>query len=163
VGDRLVRLPVPDDAEPRGIFRDQGLFSLRTDWTVGGTTYPAGALLAIGLDALLQGRRDFTVLFQPTDRVSLGSVAATKDRVLMGTLDNVHSRLYRLAFADGKWSREEVPLPGLGTARLVSTAPDAESFFITYEDFLTPASLFLVADGKPEKLKSMPASSTRRA
>ena len=41
-GDRLVKLDVPDDAQPRAFFRDRALFSLRSDWTVGGATYRAG-------------------------------------------------------------------------------------------------------------------------
>lgn len=157
VGDRLVRLPIPLDAEFQTIFRDRVLFSLRTDWTVGGTTYRQGSLLAIDLDALLQGGSGFTTLFEPSERVSLGTVATTSDRVLITTLDNVRSRLWRLAPDGDRWTREEITLPGIGSVDIASTAPDAPEFFITYEDFLTPISLYLVAGGPPEKLKSMPA------
>ncbi len=51
------------------------LLTLRSDWTVGGTTYPQDALLAIDLDDFLAGSRDFDVLFEPAERVSLGSVS----------------------------------------------------------------------------------------
>ena len=37
----------------------------RADWTVGGVTHPAGALLATRFDDFLAGGRDFTVLFAP--------------------------------------------------------------------------------------------------
>jgi len=157
VGDRLVRLPIPLDAELQTIFQDQALFSLRTDWTVDGTTHVQGSLLAIDLDDLLQGRSSFTTVFEPTERVSLGSVATTRDRVLITTLDNVRSRLWRLAPSADGWTREEIALPGIGTVGIASTASGAAEFFITYEDFLTPVSLYLVAGGAPEKLKSMPA------
>lgn len=156
VGERLVRLPLPLDASVRGIFRDHLLFSLRSDWEVGGAVYRQGALYAGGLDALLQGRTEFAVLFEPSARISLDQVATTRDRVLMTTLDNVRSRLYRLVLKDGGWEREEVPLPGIGSAGVVSAAPDAEAFFINYEDFLTPSSLYLVENGSPARLKSMP-------
>ncbi|MHB8077626.1 MAG: prolyl oligopeptidase family serine peptidase [Candidatus Krumholzibacteriia bacterium] len=157
VGDGLVRLPLPLDAEFQAIFQGRALFSLRTDWTVGGTTHPQGALLAIDLNDLLQGRTGFTTLFEPSERVSLGSVATTRDRVLITTLDNVRSRLWRLAPDGDRWTRDEIALPGLGTVDFASTAADAADFFITYEDFLTPVSLYLVAGGRTEKLKSMPA------
>ncbi len=157
VGDRLVRLPIPLDAEFQTIFRDQAIFSLRTDWTVGETTHPQGSLLAIDIDDLLQGRTGFTTLFEPSERVSLGAVTTTSDRVLITTLDNVRSRLWRLAPSGDQWSREEIALPGIGTVDIASTAADAAEFYLTYEDFLTPVSLYLVAGGPPEKLKSMPA------
>jgi prolyl oligopeptidase len=57
LGGRLVKLDLPEDAQMRGFFKDQMLVSLRSDWAVGGTTYPQDALLAIDLDGFLQGSR----------------------------------------------------------------------------------------------------------
>lgn len=157
VGDGLKKLPIPLDAQFQSIFRNQLLFTLRSDWTVGNTTYPQGALLSGDLDDVLQGGTKFDVLFEPSEKVSFSSLATTKDRVLMTTLDNVQSRLIRLAFENGAWSRENVTLPGMGTVGVSGTAADNEAFFITYQDFLTPNSLFLVQNGKSEKLRSLPA------
>ena len=38
LGDRLVKIDIPEDAQLQGFFKDHMLVSLRTDWTVGGTT-----------------------------------------------------------------------------------------------------------------------------
>ncbi len=157
LGERLVRLAIPDDAWFRGIFRDHVLFSLRSDWTVGGNTYHQGSLLAAGLDDLLQDRSTFSVLFEPTERTSLRSVAATKERLLVTTLDNVRGRLASFSLVNGAWSREEIPLPGVGTVGIQATSRDAEPYFYTYEDFLTPPSLYLVGGGNAETVKSLPA------
>ncbi len=157
VGDGLKQLPIPLDAQFQSIFRNQLLFTLRSDWTVGKTTYRQGALLAGDLDDVLQGGEKFGVLFEPSEKVSFSSLATTKDRVLMTTLDNVQSRLYRLAFENGAWSREDVALPGMGTVGVHGTAATSEAFFITYQDFLTPNSLYLVQDGRSEKVRSLPA------
>ena len=92
LGGRLVKLDLPEDAELQAFFRDHVVFSLRSDWTVAGGTYRAGSLLAIPLDELLRGDRRFDVLFEPSDRVSLASVARTADRLLVCVLDHVHSR-----------------------------------------------------------------------
>jgi prolyl oligopeptidase len=156
-GDRLVRLDLPSDADFKTIFRDHVLFSLRSDWQVGGKTYAADSLLAIDIDDLLHGNKKLAVLFEPSARVSLDGVATTRDRVLFTTLDNVKSRMYRVAFADGTWTREEVALPGLGAAAITETSDQADLFFYTYEDFLTPDTLFMAAAGKTEKVKSLPA------
>jgi prolyl oligopeptidase len=157
VGDGLEKLPIPLDAEFQSIFRNQLLFTLRSDWTVGGATYPQGALLAGDLDKVLQGGQTFDILFEPSEKASFSGLATTRDRVLMTTLDNVQSRLYRLAFENGAWSREDVALPGMGTVGVSGTAADNEAFFFTYQDFLTPNSLYLVQGGKSERLRSLPA------
>ena len=158
LGDRLVKLDLPEDSEPRAFFRDRLLFSLRSDWTIGGTTYRAGSLLAAGIDDLLRGARRFDILFEPGERVSLAQVDRTKGRVLVQTLDNVRSRITALALDGGTWRRTEIPTPGVGTATLSAASDLADPFFFTYQDFTTPSSLWLVeGDGQPSKIKTMPA------
>jgi len=157
LGERLVKLDLPEDANLQGLFKDQMLVSLRTDWTIGDSTYPQDALLAIDLDQFLQGSRDFQILFEPSERISLGQVSTTRDSLLLTTLDNVRGRLYRLTLAEENWSREEIPLPGLGRVRITASSNDSEIWFYSYTDFLTPSSLFLVAEEKSEQVKSMPA------
>jgi len=158
LGQRLVKLDIPEDASLQGFFKDQLLIALRSDWTVGNTTYPQDALLAIDLDAFLAGDRAFELLFEPSERVSLGGVTHTLDYLLMTTLDNVRGRLYRLSLWDEGWITEEVKLPGMGTIAIGSTGDFDDSFFFTYTDFTTPSSLYLVRDdGAPEQVKSSPA------
>jgi prolyl oligopeptidase len=157
LGGRLVKVDIPEDADLEEIFKDHVLISLRSDWAIGDKVYPAGALLAISLDDYLRGGRSFDVLFEPTPRTALGSVDATRDRVVVSWLDNVRGRISTFAFADGAWKREEMSLPELGTVGISTTTDAADAFFYTYQDFLTPSSLFLAEGSKVEKVKSMPA------
>jgi prolyl oligopeptidase len=158
LGDRLIRIRVPEDASFASVYRDHVLFSLRTDWKVGDATFRQGSLLAGKVDDLLQDRNVFTVLFEPSERVSLGAVNSTADRLLMTTLDNVRGKLYRLSLENGSWKREEVPLPGQGSVRVTAESDEEDLFFFGYQDFLTPSSLYFVDGGKPaEKVKSLPA------
>ena len=157
LGERLVKLDIPEDADLVGFFKDRMLVNPRTDWILGDETYRQGALLAIDLDDFLQGDRSFEVLFEPEERVSLGRVESTANYLLYSTLDNVSGRLYRLRPSDEGWKREEIELPGIGTIRLGSTGDLDDSFFFTYTDFVTPSSLYLVRNGQPEKVKSSPA------
>ena len=148
----------------RGIFKEQMLVSLRTDWTVAGATYPQDALLAIGLDDFLKGNRDFEVLFEPSERVALDQVQSTRNHLVYTTLDNVHSRLYRLAPEENGWTKEEIELPGIGTVRLNQRgssdsffSDSTDDFFFTYTDFVTPTSLYLVGnEGETKRVKSSP-------
>ena len=158
LGGRLVKLDIPEDAQMRGFFKDHLLITLRTDWAVGGTTYPQDALLAIDLDEFLKGTREFEVLFEPEERVSLDQVRSTRNDLLYTTLDNVRGRLYRLTPGDEGWSKGEIELPGLGTVSIGSTSDVDDSFFFTYTDFVTPSSLYLMHnDGMSAKVKSSPA------
>jgi prolyl oligopeptidase len=159
-GDRLVKLDLPQDIDPRVFFRERFLFSLRSDWTpvAGGQTYREGSLLALPVDELVGGKPRIEVLFEPSARVSLANVKRTRDRVLIETLDNVKSRITALSLKDGTWERSDVPTPGLGAADLTATSDDTETFFFTYEDFTTPDSLWLSEKGAPPaKVKTMPA------
>ncbi len=157
LGDRLVKLELPEDSEIEEIFADHLLVSLRSDWDAGGKVYPAGGLLAIALDDLLRGSRAFDVIFQPTPRTSLGSVTATRDRVVVSWLDNVRGRLSAFSLAGGAWKREDLPLPTLGTVH-VEAATDADDVFLySYQDFLTPSSVYLARGASREKVKAMPA------
>jgi prolyl oligopeptidase len=158
LGGRLVKIEIPEDADLKGFFEDRLLFTLRSDWTVGGTTWPQGALLAIDVDDFLEGHRSFEMLFEPGERVTLDEISSTRNRLLYTTLDDVHSRLYRLTLGAGGWEKEEIELPGLGTVGLGSASDDDDTFFFTYTDFVTPSTLYLVRDGgSPEPVKSTPA------
>jgi prolyl oligopeptidase len=156
LGDRLVKVDLPEDADIDAIFKDRMLVSLRTDWSVGGKTYRQGSLLATGLDPFLRGRREFEILFEPTEQISLQSVKPTRDSILITTLDNVRGKLTALTPGPNGWTREEIALPGLGTVSVASADDWQSSFFYQYTDFLTPSSLFLMEKGKVEKVKTAP-------
>jgi len=164
LGGRLVKIDTPEDAQMQGFFKNHMLVSLRTDWTVAGATYPQDALLAIGLDDFLKGSRDFEVLFEPSERVALDQVQSTRNHLVYTTLDNVHSRLYRLAPEENGWTKEEIELPGIGTVRLNQRgssdsffSDSTDDFFFTYTDFVTPTSLYLVGnEGETKRVKFSP-------
>ncbi len=157
---KLVKIDKPDSAN-FNVHRDLLLLELRDDWSVGGKTYPAGALLATDFEAFMKGERRFDVLFEPGARRSLASYSPTLGYILVNELDNVRNRIYVLARKDGKWTREPLQgLPEFGT--VTATAVDDEEsddYFMTVADFLTPTSLSIgtVGKGAAEKLKQLPA------
>ena len=154
---KQIELEIPEDASPRGVFKNQMLLSLRSEWTVGGKTFPADALLAIDFDEYLAGERDFEMLFEPTERVSLGGSTSTRDYLLVSTMDNVRSKLYKYSLTDAGWKKSEVALPGMGSAGVRGTSDLNNDFFFTYTDFTKPSSLYFVADGQDAvKVKSTP-------
>jgi prolyl oligopeptidase len=156
---KLTKLDLPIDAKQNS-FRDQILVQLRTAWTTGGKTFPAGALLAMPWDKFLAGQRDFAVLFEPSPRKSLDGYTTTRHDVIVNELDNVHSRLYVLTpRPDGGWSRAPLPAPALGYVTARAVGPESDDYFLDVTDFLTPTSLVLGSVGKIERepLKQLPA------
>ncbi len=159
---KLIKLDVPEDAEA-GTWRDQVTVKLRTDWTTGGKTYPAGALLAMDLKKFLQGERDFELLFTPNARTSLQTLTSTRHHLLVNTLENVRSKLYSLTHIHGRWMRAPIDAPEFGSVSVAAVDEDhSDDYFLTVTDFLTPTSLYLASLDGPKKdqrelLKQLPA------
>lgn len=154
-----VKIDKPDSANAN-LHREWLLLELRDDWRVGGSTHPAGSLLACHLDAFLAGERTFDVLFAPTERSSLSGFSPTKNHILLNVLDNVRNKVSVLTHRDGRWHSEPLPgLPEFGT--IGASAIDDETsddYFLTITDYLTPTSLWLgtVGKGPAAQLKSLP-------
>jgi prolyl oligopeptidase len=159
---KLIQVEKPDDAWP-SLHREWLLLHLRSDWSVAGKTYPAGALIATDLEAYLKGTRKFDVLFEPTERKSLEAFGtrSTRNHLLLNDLDNVRSRVTVLTHQDGRWLRE--PLPGISEFGQVSAyavdPEDSDDYFLRTTDFLTPSTLAIgtVGRGPAETLKQLPA------
>jgi prolyl oligopeptidase len=157
-GDQWTEIEKPDDAIV-GTFGDQLLLRLRSDWTISGTTYPAGSLLAGDFKKCLAGEPHFESLFTPTERTSLESTSDTKNYLLLNVLENVRSKLYALRRSGGRWTRVALEAPEFGSASLSGIDRDeSDDYFLTLTDFLTPSSLYLgtIEAAQREKLKTLP-------
>ncbi|HQR21791.1 MAG TPA: prolyl oligopeptidase family serine peptidase [Burkholderiaceae bacterium] len=154
---KWVRVDVPTDASVIA-FQDWLLIRLRAPWTVGGTTWPTGALLAARFEAFMQGERSFDQLYTPTARSSLEEIRTTRSAVLITELDNVRPRLWELTRRDDAWHRQRVPLPDQGQLGDLATYWDSDSYLLTHQDFTTPTTLLerRIGDEDSVPLKSLP-------
>jgi prolyl oligopeptidase len=160
VDGKPVRIDKPDSANAN-FWREWLMIELRQDWAIGERTWPAGALLAIRVDAFLEGSRDFDMIFEPGARKSLVTYTGTKNHVLVNELDNVRNRIFVLTPGADGWKREPLAgAPAFGTVAVGAVDADAgDEFFMTVTDYLTPTSLYhgSIGGAAPEKLKSLPA------
>jgi prolyl oligopeptidase len=162
VGDEWVKIDRPMDAEAE-MFQGNILIRLKTPWTVGGKTYPGGALLAENLSDFLAGKRVFSVLFDPVQgngRRSIDSIEMTLNYVILNELDNVNGRIELLHLADGQWSHTLLDTPRFGSASARDVdSNSSDEYFLDITDFLTPSALFLGTAGTSERqqLKALPA------
>ncbi len=157
---RWIKIDKPDDAEI-DTFADQLLLTLRSDWTLGGQTYAAGSLLADNLENWIQGRRAPRILFTPGPRTALEDVDGTRNYLIVNTLDNVRSRVFRWQkTAEGWRQHATTDSEESATVSVYGVDPHAsDAYWMRHTAFLTPSSLWLgnVDGGKPEMLKRLPA------
>lgn len=163
------KLDIPSDAHV-SLERDWLMLNLRSQWTIGGRHYPAGALLVASLRAFIAGARDFTMLFEPSPRRFLQSFSAAGDVIALDVLDSVRCRLLFARFANGKWMVE--PTSGyseLSTLGVSPLAADDDEWFsederergvfvVASQNSLTPPTQSLIRFGEaPRVLKQSPA------
>ena len=154
----LAKVDVPNSAN-KSVHREWLTLELREAWSVGGRTYKAGSLLAANFDDFMAGKREFAVLFEPTDNTSLAGYTWTKSHLVLNVLEDVKSTLSVLTPARGDWTRSAfVGAPAIGTVAVSAVdADESDAVWLTTTDFLTPTTLSLVQVGQaPEKLKSNP-------
>ena len=155
----LTKVDAPNSAE-KSVRREWLTLDLREPWTVGGKTYAAGALLVTKFDDFMAGKRDFDVLFEPSDTTSLAGVAWTQNHVVLNVLDDVKNRLQVLTPGTNGWEKSDfVGAPAFGTIAVGAVdADESDALWMTVTDYLTPTTLSLVDVGQqPEVLKTMPA------
>ncbi len=143
-GGELVKVEVPTDATADA-HREWLLVQTRSAWTVGGKTFPSGALLATRFDEFMAGKRHFSVLFAPDPHTALSSYAWTRHHLILDILDDVKSRLEVVTppDGDGAWKRQELPgAPAMSTISVVDTDPEhSDEYWLGITGFLTPSSL----------------------
>ncbi|WP_199433374.1 prolyl oligopeptidase family serine peptidase [Qaidamihabitans albus] len=158
-GDGFVRVDVPDDANA-SLYREWLLVRTRSPWRTGGAEHPAGALLAIRLDDFLAGARELTVLFEPDAHTSLDYYAWTRHHLVLGTLNDVKTRLRVLTPGADGWRDEPLAgVPSVGAVDLVGTEPHRDDeFLLDISGFTAPSALVRGhIGGELETLKQAPA------
>jgi prolyl oligopeptidase len=155
----LVAVEVPEDASV-DIHRDWLLMHIRSPWTVGGTSYQIGTLLAARFDAFLAGDRELTVLFEPDPHTSLTYHAWTRNHLILNMLRDVRSQLEVLTPADGEWRRAALAgVPEFAHTDIVDTDPhDSDEYMLVSSGFTEPDTLrHGHIGGEVETLRQAPA------
>lgn len=158
-GERLEKLPVPEDFELKMFFGKWVLGMPRTNWTVGAQTFKAGSLVRMDLENLKAAP---LVVFEPGERVSIADVDRTKTEILLLVNDNVKSRLYRIDPQSTDWKLVDAGFPKDGVLGVNASDAFDDRAFISYESFLQPSTLyaasFIRGQAAPStRLKSIPA------
>lgn len=148
---RLVKIPIPKDAELQTIFNGQILFATKSDYLIGQKSIPAGALLSLPL-ATLQNAPSAEIAFTPSKTEVFQGISRTKDRIWLMTLNDVKRTVAPLGRKNNTWAIEKFKpgLNGLTKGNWSISAIDYESgqTYFNYTDFLTPTQVYYSAANK---------------
>ena len=160
----LIEIPKPESASA-SVWKDWILLELRDDWTVDGTTYKSGSLVAAPFKRFMKGKtRGMVVLFEPTERASLSGFSTTRDHLLLTTLEDVQSRITVLTPGKKVWASRSLDAGGGPLDRVSIWAEDPDdsnAFFATVQGYTVPTTLYEgsldTPDAAPVALRSLPA------
>jgi len=162
-GNTADKLLIPEKASVSALVAGRAIVSLDEDWTVAGTTYRAGSVVALNLAALKRDPAHLapTLVWAPGPRDALDGISTTRDRLLLSTLHNVSGRVLSFApLADGTWGFSPIALPENLAVGVAAADDRSDAMFLTAEGFLTPSTLYFAdaASGKaPAAVKRLPA------
>ncbi|ADO68630.1 prolyl oligopeptidase family serine peptidase [Stigmatella aurantiaca] len=157
---KLVRSPLPADAEVEGVLQGRLIARLYAHWKHGGKTYKAGSLVAYAIAPLLEGKAPgIETVYQPSASEAIEEVALGKQTVYVKLLDNVAGKLVRLTRgAQGRWTPKPVPLAAKSVIHLVSVGGSSDMAFASVEGLTAPEALFSIQPGAaPVQIAALPA------
>ncbi len=153
---KLVKIPIPKDAEVRTIFKDQVLFTVKSDYTVNGKTVPPGTLLSFPLFSL-QNIKDPEIVFLPSQTEVLQSTTKNKDQLWIAALNDVKRTLIPVDRVDNRWvvGKFSHGLSGHnnGNWSVFAIDPYSNKTYFSYTDFLTPTQVYYTDSAQNAKLK----------
>jgi len=141
----LQPMTLPPKVDLQGISAGELVFLIRQDWQISGQAFQSGSLLSMPLAAVTSARPPIRVLRVPGPRDSIEQVAVTHSGVLVAQYSNVKGRLLRLQFDGQAWHATDIALPANGSVGIATAEERSDTAFVTYEDFLQPATLYQVA------------------
>ncbi len=160
IDGKLHKLDLPETAEIEGGFFGKLVVSLKESWIVNGRTFLEGSVIIASPEVLRAGKGTIDLLVAPNATEIVESVVPTKSGILVETIDHVRGRLYRYEPEGKAWKRISIPLPDNGAIDISSVDDESGNFFIQFESFTTPPTLYYVssADLRPQKIKAQEAT-----
>ena len=161
-GASVQRIAIPARLGLEALVGGQLVLGLHQDWDPSpGQHFAQGTLVALDAKALAADPQHPkpVAVWAPGAREAFQSSAATRDALLVTSLDNVSGRaaLYR---PDGKggWSHTALPVPALSSVSIVSADTHGNSAYLGTSGFLQPTKLLLVdaRNGALRESRSLP-------
>ena len=147
-----VNLPLPEEINIYGTFKDQFLVQLNEDWR----GFKSGDLVSFDFNDFMAARKieDVALVFSPDEKSSMGSAGATKSKLLLSISRDVKGSAYAFDWDGKTWTSEKLDFPANGTVSIGATNDKEDVAFISSESFLTPDTLWTYNTGSQDKAKA---------
>jgi len=157
-GDRTLKLALPLRSTLQALVAGRLVVSLEADWAE--TGLKAGDLVDFDLAAVraTPGALKPNLVLRPTQSQSVEQVASTRDRLVIGLLDNVRGQVRSLKRNGGAWTSQTLDLPSDSTLTLTSASDDSDRILVSAASYLSPTSQWLAdaGTGATDRLRSLP-------
>jgi prolyl oligopeptidase len=154
------RLSLPAKAHIAGLVQGRVILELAEAWIVGGNTFEPGSVVETDLIATKAspGALQPNLIWAPGSREALNGITSTRDKLLLGVLENVQGKAFVYTPSGEGWRREPVPLPQNVSVSFVSADAKSNRAFINVSGFLSPTALWLVDADTPSQrtVKALP-------
>jgi prolyl oligopeptidase len=143
-----IEVSLPRDAALQSPYKGYLIATLHSDWL----GFNEGSVVALPVADLRSTdlRSKVQVLYEPDEKSTVTGVAATKDYLLVTILSNVRGRILHLSLEESsrgsRWITGELDLPDFGSVKVESADDYSNVFMVTFQDFLTPTTLYLFED-----------------
>ncbi|TQV87642.1 prolyl oligopeptidase family serine peptidase [Aliikangiella coralliicola] len=154
-GNKKTKIIKQDDAQIVGIYNKNIFVELKSDWKYQGKEFKQGTVIYSPMASVKKGRPDYRVFVEPSDTKIIDWIQFSKNYVWVSWMDNVGSVIERMEVSsDGKWKTLRVPMDTKGQVSLSGLQEDSDSFFVTYENFTQPDTLYYM-EGMTLKLTEL--------
>ena len=138
------KLALPLKSDVVALLNGQLVVKLEQDWQPGTTRFVEGALVSFDLKKAAQhpDRIAPLLVVAPGERQSVGSVASSRDALIVEGLDNVRGRITLYTLKDRRWSAAPVSVPDNCSAHIASADWHRSEAFISVSGYLQPPSLW---------------------
>jgi len=150
------RSNVPAKADITDLVDGRVILRLDEAWAVNGKTFEPGSLLQTELDATKgsPGALKPALIWSPGPREALHGITSTRDKLLVGVLDNVQGHAFVYTPSGDGWTHQPLALPRNLSVNFAAADSRSNRAFLDVSGFLTPTALWL-ADGDTGSLRTV--------
>ncbi len=155
-------IAIPQRASIEELFAGRVIVKLAEPWHVAGKSFTAGSVVELALAQVLADPANLhpSLVWAPGPRESVGTIASTRTRLLIETLDNVRGRILSLKpNAKGGWVKTRLDLPDNLALDLVAADTRSDRMFVSASGFTSPNTFYFASEAtaKPVIAKTLPA------
>ncbi len=145
----------PESADIVGMYKDQIFVQLKKDWKYKKHSFKQGSIITASMKSVKTGQPDYSVFVEPSSERIINSLSFSENYIWVSWLDNVRTIVERFEKqSNGQWKTAKIPLDSKGSISVFGMQEDSDSFFVTYENFLKPDTLYFI-NGKSLELTEL--------